>query len=58
MNEFFDVGTSNERKRQIEVVLANFGQQRDAWKQCLYYLAQTHNSYVSMFCLTTLEVIC
>lgn len=57
MNEFFSPATTNNRKRDIETVLGNFGQQRGAWKQCLYYVAHTHNSYVSMYCLTTLENI-
>lgn len=56
MNEFFGPTTTNNRKRDIETILGNFGQQRGAWKQCLYYVAHTHNSYVSMYCLTTLEV--
>ncbi|MPC08061.1 exportin-6-like [Portunus trituberculatus] len=57
MTEFFGLATSNSRKHDIETILGNFGQQRGAWKQCLYYLAHTHNSYVSMYCLTTLENI-
>ncbi|XP_069961289.1 exportin-6 isoform X1 [Cherax quadricarinatus] len=57
MNEFFGSLTTNPRKRDIETILGNFGQQRGAWKQCLYYVAHTHNSYVSMYCLTTLENI-
>ncbi|KAK3889634.1 hypothetical protein Pcinc_006379 [Petrolisthes cinctipes] len=57
MNEFFGAATSNTRKRDIEIILGNFAQQRGAWKQCLYYLAHTHNSYVSMYCLNTLENI-
>ena len=56
MNVFFDNDTSNERKREIETVLSSFGQQEGAWRQCLYYLSHTQNSYVSMFSLTTLEV--
>lgn len=56
MNEFFGPATTNVRKRDIETILSNFGQQRGAWKQCLYYVAHTRNSYVSMYCLTTLEV--
>ncbi|XP_069996041.1 exportin-6 [Penaeus vannamei] len=57
MNEFFGPATTNVRKRDIETILSNFGQQRGAWKQCLYYVAHTRNSYVSMYCLTTLENI-
>ncbi|XP_066990340.1 exportin-6 isoform X2 [Macrobrachium rosenbergii] len=57
MNEFFGSTTTNVRKREIETILSNFGQQRGAWKQCLYYVAHTHNSYVSMYCLTTVENI-
>lgn len=55
MTEFFDGRTSNERKRNIEEILNNFTQTRDAWQHCLYYLANTHNEYVMMFCMTAIE---
>lgn len=39
-----------------EEILNNFTQTRDAWQHCLYYLANTHNEYVMMFCMTAIEV--
>ena len=59
MNEFFAPTTSNDRKREIELLLANFSNQDCSWRECLYFLAATRNQYVSMYSLTTLEkVIC
>ncbi|XP_013378925.1 exportin-6-like, partial [Lingula anatina] len=55
MSEFFDARTTNERKRQIEELLNHFSQQRDAWHHSLYFLANTKNNYVMMFCLTVLD---
>lgn len=57
LKEFFDYKTSNERKQEIETVLSEFGSQRDAWKHCIYYLNNTTNHFICMFCLATLEKI-
>ena len=58
LNEFFAGQTSNARKREIEQVLAHFGEQTNAWHQCLGLLAANKdNHFVSMFVLTTLENI-
>ena len=56
MSEFFAPGTSNARKHQIEKVLEDFGRRPDAWKNCLLCIAGTSSPYVSMFCMTSLEV--
>ena len=56
MTEFFAPGTSNTRKHQIEKVLEDFGRRPDAWKNCLLCIAGTANPYVTMFCMTSLEV--
>lgn len=55
MNEFFDGRTTNDRKREIETLLDNFCQTQDAWRHSLYFLANTHNEYVMMFCMTATE---
>lgn len=39
-----------------EEILNDFTQTRDAWQHCLFYLANTHNEYVMMFCMTAIEV--
>ncbi|XP_014672669.1 PREDICTED: exportin-6-like isoform X2 [Priapulus caudatus] len=57
MEEFFSPTTTNEKKRQIEELLNNFSQQRGSWKHCLYFLTNTSNEYVMMFCLTVIENI-
>lgn len=58
MNEFFGV-TSNDRKREIELLLSSFSNQDSSWRECLGFLAATQNQYVSMYSLTTIEkVIC
>ena len=58
LNEFFASQTSNERKREIEQILAHFGEQTNAWQQCLGFLAANkENHFVSMFVLTSLESI-
>ncbi|KAG1658541.1 Exportin-6 [Nymphon striatum] len=55
MNEFFDGNTSNVRKREIEQLLNSFSQQRDSWQHCLYYMTNTQNEYVMMYCCTVIE---
>ena len=55
MNEFFHNSTTNERKRQIEVILNQFSKEDNCWEQCLQYLSQTDNEYTLMYCLSVLE---
>lgn len=55
LTEFFGDHTSNERKREIEALLTNFGRQEGCWRQCLYFLAHSSNQYVMMFSLNVLE---
>lgn len=55
MTEFFDTRTTNERKREIEELLNNFSQQQGAWQHCLYFMANTNNEFVMMYCMTVLE---
>ena len=58
LNEFYAGHTSNARKREIEQILTHFGNQNNAWHQCLGFLAANRdNHFVSMFVLTTLEGI-
>ena len=58
LGEFFANSTSNQRKREIEQILNHFGQQTNAWAQCLGFLAANKdNHFVSMFVLNTLETI-
>ena len=40
----------------VEDLLNNFSQQRDSWKHCLFFMANTQNEYVMMYCLTVMEV--
>jgi len=40
----------------VEELLNDFSQQKDAWQLCLYFIQQTHNEYVMMYCLSVLEV--
>ena len=39
-----------------EELLNNFSQTRECWRHSLYFLANTHNQYVMMYCMTVLEV--
>ncbi|XP_071106408.1 exportin-6-like [Haliotis cracherodii] len=55
MTEFFDIRTTNERKREIESVLNNFTQTKDAWRHSLFFIGHTGNEYVIMYCLNVLE---
>ncbi|XP_041363102.1 exportin-6-like isoform X2 [Gigantopelta aegis] len=55
MSEFFNTDTTNIRKHEIEVLLESFGQTKDAWRHCLYFIANTSNEYVMMYCLNVLE---
>ena len=55
LTEFFAPSTRNERKREIEALLNDFGAQRDSWKQGFYFLANTNNEYVMMYSMTVIE---
>ncbi|XP_041979043.1 exportin-6 [Aricia agestis] len=57
MSEFFAPTTNNFRKREIENMLENFSNARDSWKHCLIFLQKSHNQYVLVYILTTLEKI-
>ena len=39
-----------------EELLNNFSQTRECWRHSLYFLANTENQYVMMYCMTVLEV--
>ena len=39
-----------------EGLLEQFSQTQDSWKHCLYYMANSKNEYVTMYCMTVLEV--
>ena len=45
------------RKREIEQMLANFSCVETAWRDCIYFMDNSNNDYVAMFCLTTLEQV-
>ena len=45
------------RKREIEQMLATFSSVESAWRDCIYFLENSRNDYVAMFCLTTLEQV-
>ncbi|XP_040355641.2 exportin-6 [Ixodes scapularis] len=55
LTEFFGDQTTNERKREIEGLLTNFGRQEGCWRQCLHFLVHSTNQYVMMFSLNVLE---
>jgi len=55
LNEFFGGSTNNERKKQIESLLNNFGLQDGAWHQCVYFLNHSTNYYVHMYAFGILE---
>ena len=55
LTEFFAPSTRNERKREIEALLNDFGAQKDSWKLGFYFLANTTNEYVMMYSMTVIE---
>ncbi|XP_066997797.2 exportin-6-B [Anabrus simplex] len=57
MNEFYDSSSSNLRKREIESILQNFTELPTAWKASLYFISNSNNQYVLMYCLTQLETL-
>ena len=57
MNEFFAPSTGNQRKQEIEKILLSFSSQEHAWRDCLFFINNTENQYVSMYCLTTVEQV-
>ncbi|XP_047503232.1 exportin-6 [Pieris napi] len=57
MLEFNAPTTNNFRKREIELMLESFFNNRESWKHCLLFLQKSQNQYVLMLILTTLENI-
>jgi len=57
MNEFFSPATDNQRKRDIESLLNSFSSQESAWRDCLFFINNSGNQFVLMYCLTTLEQV-
>lgn len=57
LEEFFHPNTSNIRKYEIEIQLNNFKSIPNLWQLCLYFVQHTSSQYVTMFALSTLEVI-
>lgn len=57
MEEFFSPTTNNLRKHEIEVQLNSFKCLPEFWKLALYFLNNTSSQYVTMFALSTLEVL-
>ena len=55
LTEFFAPRTTNERKREIEALLNDFGGQKDSWKQGFYFLTNTDNEYVMMYSMSVIE---
>ena len=55
LNEFFSPSTRNERKREIETLLNDFGAQKDSWRMGFYFLANSTNEYVMMYSMTVVE---
>ncbi|EDO42656.1 predicted protein [Nematostella vectensis] len=55
MDEFFCGNADNNRKREIEHVLHNFGQQSGAWHHCVYFLSNSQNHYVLMYAISIFE---
>ncbi|RDD40755.1 Exportin-6, partial [Trichoplax sp. H2] len=57
LSEFYNVQTTNKRKREIEQLLANFSQQKDAWRHCICFLNDSQEQGVLMFATRVLEDI-
>lgn len=57
LGEFFDPETSNDRKHEIEKLLATFSCQSGAWRQCMYFMMLSSDQYVAMYCLATIESV-
>eukprot|EP00111_Clytia_hemisphaerica_P021343 TCONS_00062828-protein len=55
LDEFFGPTSNNDRKRQIEELLNNFGLQDGAWRQCIYFLTKSSNQYVQMYSFSIFE---
>lgn len=56
MLEFNAPTTNNFRKREIELMLESFFNNRESWKHSLLFLQKSQNQYVLMLILNTLEV--
>jgi len=39
-----------------EAVLTQFSREPEVWKQCLYFICNSNDEFVLMFCLNILEV--
>lgn len=57
MEEFFNGSTTNARKHEIQTQLNSFSSQRESWKPCIYFVANSTSQYVSMYSLSTIESV-
>jgi len=57
LNDFFSPAAGNERKREIETILSRFSSQETAWRDCLFFLDNSSNHFLYMYCLNTVEQV-
>lgn len=55
INDFYSGSTSNERKRELEMMLSSFSARPDSVDYCSRFLTVSRNEFAIMYCLSVIE---
>ena len=55
INDFYSGSTSNERKRELEMMLSSFSARSDSVDYCLRFLTLSRSEFTIMYCLSVIE---
>lgn len=55
INDFYSGSTSNERKRELELMLNSFSARNDSQDYCLRFLTVSRSEFTIMYCLSVIE---
>lgn len=55
INDFYCGSTSNERKRELELMLNSFTARSDSADYCLRFLTKSRSEFTIMYCLSVIE---
>lgn len=55
INDFYSGSTSNERKRELELMLNSFTARSDSADYCLRFLTKSRSEFTIMYCLSVIE---
>lgn len=55
VNDFYSGSTSNDRKRELEMMLTSFSARPDSVDYCLRFLTLSRSEFTIMYCLSVIE---